>query len=78
MEVGGAGKLYRLRKPRRTLWPRAPADRGQRTSRKFGFLDTIPMPKGYTGEKIKQLTVADMFAEAITRIDEETSISSLF
>ena len=36
------------------------------------------MPKGYTGEKIKQLTVADMFAEAITRIDEETSISSLF
>lgn len=42
------------------------------------ILDTIPMPAGYTGEKIKQLTVADMFAEAITRIDEETSISSLF
>ena len=42
------------------------------------ILDTIPMPKGYTGEKIKQLTVADMFAEAITRIDEEVSISSLF
>ena len=42
------------------------------------ILDTIPMPKGYTGQKIKQLTVADMFAEAITRIDEEVSISSLF
>ncbi len=41
-------------------------------------LDTIPMPKDYTGTKIAQLTVADMFAEAITRIDEETSISSLF
>ena len=42
------------------------------------LLDTIPMPEGYTGSKISQLTVADMFAEAITRIDEETSISSLF
>ena len=42
------------------------------------ILDTIPMPKGYTGSKIAQLTVADMFAEAITRIDEEVSISSLF
>jgi len=42
------------------------------------ILDTIPMPEGYIGEKIKQLTVSDMFAEAITRIDEEVSISSLF
>ena len=41
-------------------------------------LDTIPMPAGYNGTKIAQLTVADMFAEAITRIDEETSISTLF
>ena len=41
-------------------------------------LDTIPMPADYNGSKIKQLTVADMFAEAITRIDEEVSISSLF
>ena len=42
------------------------------------ILDTIPMPAGYTGTKIKQLSVAEMFAEAITRIDEEVSISSLF
>ncbi|MDD6024474.1 MAG: ribose-phosphate pyrophosphokinase [Oscillospiraceae bacterium] len=41
-------------------------------------LDTIPMPADYTGTKVAQLTVADMFAEAITRIDEETSISTLF
>jgi len=41
-------------------------------------LDTIPMPEGYTGQKLKQLSVAEMFAEAITRIDEEVSISSLF
>ena len=42
------------------------------------ILDTIPMPKEYTGKKIAQLSVAEMFAEAITRIDEETSISSLY
>ena len=42
------------------------------------ILDTIPMPKGYTGEKIKQLTVADMFAEAISHIYMETSVSPLF
>ncbi len=41
-------------------------------------LDTIPMPKGYTGAKVKQLTVATMFAEAIKRIYNEDSISSLF
>ncbi len=41
-------------------------------------LDTIPMPEGYTGTKIAQLSVSEMFAEAITRIDEEVSISSLF
>ncbi len=41
-------------------------------------LDTIPMPEGYTGTKIAQLTVADMFAEAISRIHEEVSISTLF
>ena len=34
--------------------------------------------RSYTGEKIRQLSVAEMFAEAITRIDEEVSISSLF
>ncbi len=42
------------------------------------ILDTIPMPAGYTGTKIGQLSVAGMFAEAITRIDEESSISTLF
>ena len=41
-------------------------------------LDTIPLPAGYTGSKIKQLSVATMFAEAIKRIYNEDSISSLF
>lgn len=42
------------------------------------FLDTVPMPKGYNGTKIKQLPVAPIFAEAIERIYEEVSISTLF
>ena len=76
-EVGGAGKLYGCASHGVLSGPAL-----QRIEDSYfeeiRILDTIPMPQGYTGEKIKQLTVADMFAEAITRIDEETSISSLF
>ena len=76
-EVGGAGKLYGCASHGVLSGPAL-----QRIEDSYfeeiRILDTIPMPKGYTGEKIKQLTVADMFAEAITRIDEEVSISSLF
>ena len=42
------------------------------------FLDTIPAPAGLKCEKIKYLSVAAMFAEAIDRIYEEISISKLF
>ena len=76
-EVGGAGKLYGCASHGVLSGPAL-----ERIENSYfeevRILDTIPMPKEYTGEKIKQLTVADMFAEAITRIDEETSISSLF
>ncbi len=41
-------------------------------------LNTIPIPAGYEGKKIRQLDVAPLFAKAITRIYNETSISSLF
>jgi len=41
------------------------------------FLDTIP-PQGIQCDKIKYLTVADMFAEAIERIYQEISVSKLF
>ena len=41
-------------------------------------LNTISMPAGYTGEKIRQLDVAPLFAKAINRVYTETSISSLF
>lgn len=42
------------------------------------LLNTIPMPSNYTGRKIRQLDAASTFAKAITRIYNETSISSLF
>ena len=42
-------------------------------------LDTIPYPKDKPAcDKIHYLPVAPMFAEAINRIYEEMSISSLF
>ena len=41
-------------------------------------LNTIPMPNDYVGHKIRQLDASPMFAKAITRIYNETSISSLF
>ena len=39
------------------------------------FLDTIPAPGGKTSSKIKYLSVAPMFADAIERIYEEISVS---
>lgn len=42
------------------------------------FLDTIPLPKDCKSTIIKQLTVAPLFAEAIERIYEEISVSTLF
>ncbi|MCL2569088.1 MAG: ribose-phosphate pyrophosphokinase [Oscillospiraceae bacterium] len=43
------------------------------------LLDTIPYPKDQPiSEKIKYISVAPMFAKAIDRVYEETSISTLF
>ena len=43
------------------------------------LLNTIPLPQECEGSsKIRQLDVSPMFAKAITRIYQETSISSLF
>ena len=47
--------------------------------RELLLLDTIPYPsEGQMSGKIRYLSVAPLFAEAITRIYEEVSISSLF
>ena len=42
------------------------------------FLDTIPTRPDVNCDKIKYLSVAEMFAEAIERIYEEISVSKLF
>lgn len=42
------------------------------------FLDTIPYPADKKSDKIKYLPVDSLFAEAIARVYEEVSISSLF
>ena len=42
------------------------------------FLDTVPARSGVKCDKIKYLSVAHMFAEAIERIYEEVSVSKLF
>lgn len=42
------------------------------------FLDTVPARKDVKCDKIKYISVAHMFAEAIERIYEEVSVSKLF
>ena len=42
------------------------------------FLDTVPPKPDVKCDKIKYLSVAHMFAEAIERIYEEVSVSKLF
>ena len=42
------------------------------------LLNTIPLPAGYTGTKIRQLDVAPLFARAISHIHGGTSIADLF
>ena len=42
------------------------------------LLNTIPLPEQFKGHKIRQLDVSPLFAKAITRIYNETPISSLF
>ena len=42
------------------------------------ILDTIELPEHKKCEKIKQLSISDLFTEAIKRIYEGSSVSSLF
>lgn len=42
------------------------------------LLDTIPYPSTESCDKIRYLSVAELFAKAISRISQEVSISSLF
>ena len=42
------------------------------------LLDTIPFPEGQECSKIKYISSAELFADAIERVYEEISISNLF
>ena len=45
---------------------------------KLVFSDTIPIPESKRSEKVQQLSIAPLFAEAILRVHSDRSVSSLF
>ncbi len=77
VEVGGAEKVYACASHGVLSGPALERVESSYIE-ELVVLNTIPMPAGYTGGKIKQLDVAPLFAKAINRVYTETSISSLF
>ena len=77
VEVGGAEKVYACASHGVLSGPALERVESSYIE-ELMVLNTIPMPAGYTGGKIKQLDVAPLFAKAINRVYTETSISSLF
>ena len=73
VEVGGAEKVYACASHGVLSGPALERVESSYIE-ELMVLNTIPMPAGYTGGKIKQLDVA----KAINRVYTETSISSLF
>lgn len=78
LEKGGADEVYAC--ATHGVLSGAAIERVEKSSiRELVLLDTIPYPADkQPSDKIKYLTVASLFAEAIERIYEEVSISSLF
>ena len=77
VELGGATEVYACASHGVLSGPAV--DRIERSViKEVIFLDTIPPRPGIKCEKIKYLSVAKMFAEAIERIYEEISVSKLF
>ena len=77
VEVGGANKVYACASHGVLSGPAI--DRiNSSVLDEVIFLDTIPAKPGVKCEKIKYISVAHMFAEAISHIYMETSVSPLF
>ncbi len=77
VEIGGASKVYACASHGVLSGPAIERIENS-CMEELMLTNTIPEPEGYTGSKIKRLDVSPMFAEAIARIYEEVSISSLF
>jgi ribose-phosphate pyrophosphokinase len=45
---------------------------------KLVFSDTIPLPESKRSDRLVQLSIAPLFAEAILRVHSDRSVSSLF
>ena len=77
VELGGATEVYACASHGVLSGPAV--DRIQKSViKEVIFLDTVPARSGVKCDKIKYLSVAHMFAEAIERIYEEVSVSKLF
>jgi len=77
VEVGGAKELYACA-THGVLSGDAIEKIEQSNIKEVVFSDTVPFTREKPCEKIKYLTAAPLFAEAINRIFEEVSISTLF
>ena len=76
-EIGGAKEVYACAS-HGVLSGKAVERINNSSIKEIIFTDTIPFRNGNPCEKIKYLTAAPLFAEAIERIFEEVSISTLF
>jgi len=76
-EVGGAVELYACA-THGVLSGNAIEKIEQSVIKEVIFSDTVPFTRDQPCDKIKYLTAAPLFAEAINRIFEEVSISTLF
>lgn len=78
MEIGGAKEIYACAS-HGVLSPPAIERINNSPIKELTLLDTIPYPDDQAHcDKIKYLSVANLFAEAIERIYEEVSIADLF
>ena len=76
-EVGGALDVYAC--ATHGVLSHPAVDRVQQSCiQELMLLNTIPLPQEAAGTRIRQLDVTPLFAEAIRRTYDETSISSLF
>ena len=77
VEVGGAKNVYACASHAVLSGPAIERINASNIT-ELAFLDTIPAIDPAKSDKIKYLTVAPMFAEAIERIYQEISVSKLF